>query len=427
MISAMNRSAKIKWSWALYDWANSSFSAVIITFIFSVYFAESVVGDEIRGTALWSYTIAASGIIVALLAPVLGGISDYTERRKMPLVLSALLCIVATACLWIAPPGASLSMIYLILILVCLANIGVELSLVFYNAMLPDIAEKEEKGKLSGMAWALGYAGGLACLLLVLFVFIGLGDIKPLIKMSQEEAAHIRIVAPFTALWVLLFSLPLFLFVREKSVSTARNGKTKSTILSNLKNTINTLKNNTNMTWFLLSSALYRDGLVTLFAVGGLYAAGVYNMDFQEILLFAIALNVTAGIGAMAMARLDDLWGSKRVIVMSLLGLIVTATVILLTSDKILFLGLALFLGLFMGPVQSASRVMVSHLSDQKNMSQSYGLYAFTGKSIAFVGPLLYGMATEIFNSQQAGMLSIIMFWVAGLLLLTKVKINENH
>ncbi len=182
------------------------------------------------------------------------------------------------------------------------------------------------------------------------------------------------------------------------------------------------MKNHKNLAQFLVASAVYRDGLNTLFTVGGLYAAGVYKMDFIEILFFGIGLNVTAGVGAFLFAHLDDKIGSKRTIIISLIGLIVAGSAVLLSSDKLVFTGLALLLGLFMGPVQAASRTMAGRLAPPGMVAQTYGLYAFTGKSVAFMGPLAYAAATHYYGLQQAGMFTIVLFWILGLGLLTLVE-----
>ena len=173
---------------------------------------------------------------------------------------------------------------------------------------------------------------------------------------------------------------------------------------------------------FLIASALYRDGLVTLFAVGGVFAADRYGLSFTEILIFAIGLNVTAGIGAFGFSFMDDFVGSKKTIIVCLSGLILLGLCIFLIEEKNSFIILSLGLGIFIGPVQAASRTMITKISSEDMMAQSYGFYALTGKSISFLGPLFYGVATSIFNTQLAGMGTIILFWIIGLLLLLKVK-----
>lgn len=406
-------------SWCLYDWANTAFSTVIITFIFSVYFAKQIVGDETDGGAQWSFMIAASGLMIAFLSPFLGAVADNSGARKTWLFWLSMLCIIPTMLLWFAAPGINL---IFVLMVVALANIGLELSQVFANAMLPFIAPKGKIGRVSGWAWALGYGGGLCALTLALFGFVGLRDMKPLIAMPQENFEHIRIVGPLVGVWFFIFMLPLLFFTKDVEMKVLGFWQALSVGLKQLSKSAMAARKHKNFLWFLVSSAIYRDGLVTLFAIGGVYAAGQFGMNFTELMIFAIGLNVTAGLGAFGFAFLDDYIGSKRTIVLSLIGLIAIGGVILMIEDKHLFIYLSLGLGIFMGPVQAASRTMVSKLCPRELITQGYGLYAFTGKSISFFGPLLFGIATSIFGTQQAGMASIVLFWVVGLLLLLKVR-----
>jgi len=410
---------KSVFSWCLYDWANTAFSTVIVTFIFSVYFAKQIVGDEVEGGAQWSFMIAVSGIIIAFMSPFLGAVADNSGARKTWLFWLSLMCIVPTICLWFAVPGSS---IIFVLALVAIANIGLELSQVFANAMLPHVAPANKVGRVSGWSWALGYAGGLCALALTLFGFIGLGDLKPFIHLPQENFEHIRIVGPIVGGWFFVFMLPLLIFTKDVKMKVLGFWEALSVGLKQLSESARAASRHKNFLWFLVSSAIYRDGLVTLFAIGGVYAAGQFGMGFTDLMIFAIGLNVTAGLGAFGFAYLDDYLGSKPTIIMALIGLIVIGGVILITDDKDLFIYLSLGLGIFMGPVQAASRTMVTKLCPKEMITQGYGLYAFTGKSISFLGPLMFGVMTSIFQNQQAGMASIVAFWIVGLLLLLKVK-----
>lgn len=409
-------------SWCFYDWANTAFSTVVITFIFGVYFARQVVGDETEGSAQWSFAIAVSGMFIAVLGPILGAVADNSGRRKSWIFWLSMLCIVPCALLWFATPGGSAGHIIFVLFLVALANIGLELSTVFYNAMLPHVASKERIGRVSGWAWALGYLGGLTALAITLFGFIGLGEMKPFITLPTENYEQIRIAGPFIAAWFFVFMMPLFLFTKDVEIKALGFWDALSEGLHQLAQSAKNARKHKNLLLFLVSSAIYRDGLVTLFAIGGVYAAGQFGMDFTEILLFAIGLNVTAGLGAFGFAYADDAFGSKRTIIVSLIGLIVIGGIVLAIESKTIFIMLAMGLGIFMGPVQAASRTMISKLCPPEMITQSYGLYAFTGKSISFFGPLMFGIATTMFGTQQAGMATIILFWVVGLLLLLKVK-----
>lgn len=413
-------------SWCVYDWANSAFSTVIITFVFSVFFTRGMIGDETLGAAWWGYAIALSGVFIAVLGPVFGAVADHSGARKRWIFWLSLLCIVPSALLWYAQPEAmalgNFGNIVFVLALIVIANIGYELSIVFYNSMLTHIAPKHLLGRVSGWGWGVGYLGGLGALAIALFGLVGVGEAEPWFGVSGMDSANIRATGPLTAIWFLVFMIPLLLWTHDVERSPMKFGQAVRSGLRQLIQSLREVKDHKNLAQFLVSSAIYRDGLNTLFTVGGIYAAGVYKMDFIEILFFAIGLNVTAGLGAFLFAHLDDKIGSKRTVVISLTGLIITGAAVLFAEDKLVFTGLALCLGLFMGPVQAASRTLAGRLAPHGMVAQTYGLYAFTGKSVAFIGPLLYGAATHFYGTQQAGMFTIILLWIIGLGLLTLVE-----
>ena len=409
-------------SWCLYDWANSAFSTIIITFVFSVFFARGMVGDETHGSAMWGYAIAVSGFFIAILGPILGAVADHSGARKKWIFWLSMICIVASGLLWFAEPVASTANIYFVLTCVVVANVGFELGIVFYNSMLPHVAPKHLLGRVSGWAWGLGYLGGLVALAVALFGLMGVGGMEPWFPISGADSANVRATGPLVALWFFVFMIPMLLWTHDIERSPMKIGEAVKLGLRQLKTSLREIRHHKNIAQFLVASAIYRDGLNTLFTVGGLYAAGVYKMDFIEILFFGIGLNVTAGLGAFLFAHLDDKIGSKRTITISLIGMILTGTAVIFTQDKLVFTGLAMTLGLFMGPVQAASRTLIGRLAPTGMVAQTYGLYAFTGKSVAFLGPLAYAAATHAYGTQQAGMFTIVLFWIIGLGLLKLVE-----
>lgn len=409
-------------SWCLYDWANSGFSTVIITFVFSVFFSRNMIGDETHGAAIWANAIAVSGVLIAILGPFFGAVADHSGARKRWVFWLSMLCIIPSALLWYAQPLASPSNILFTLAMVVIANVGFELSIVFYNAMLTHIAPKHLIGRISGWGWGVGYLGGLAALAVALFGLVGFGGMDPWFGISGMDMASIRATGPLTAIWFLVFMIPFLIWTHDVERKPMAAREAMGLGLKQLVRTLREVKHHKNLMQFLVASAIYRDGLNTLFTVGGLYAAGVHKMDFLELMTFAIGLNVTAGLGAFLFAHLDDKIGSKRTVVISLIGLIITGAAVLFTNDKLTFTALALGLGLFMGPVQAASRTMAGRLAPHGMVTQTYGLYAFTGKSVAFMGPLAYGAATHYYGMQQAGMFTIVLFWILGLGLLHLVE-----
>ncbi|MEM8917170.1 MAG: MFS transporter, partial [Pseudomonadota bacterium] len=388
------------------------------TFIFSVYFARGIYGDEVAGSAAWGYTLGAAGFAVAILSPILGAIADQGGPRKIWIFAFTLVTIVTSFLLWYALPDPSY--VVYALTLVVIATITFELALVFYNAMLADLASPGALGRLSGFAWGLGYIGGLACLVVALVGFVQ--PAVPWFGVGTEEAANIRATGPLVAVWFGLFSLPLFLLTPDRPSGGLGIAGAVSAGLQQLGRTLRSLGKYGNIVRFLIASALYRDGLTTLFAVGGLYAAGTFGMSFEQILIFAIGLNVTAGLGAAGFAFMDDRSGSKPTVLVALAGLIVLGAALLVVDGIWVFIGLALGLGLFVGPAQAASRSLLARISPPDMQTEMFGLYSLTGKSIAFLGPVAFAALTDAFNSQRVGMASILAFWIVGGALLLTVR-----
>ena len=409
-------------SWCLYDWANSVLATIIFTFIFPIYFSRNIVGNEELGSTYWGYVIGFSGLFIAIIGPILGSITDTYGPRKVIFGSLTFITIVATLALFWALPDSNF--IFYALIFVAIATIGFELAQAQYNAMLPDIAPPKMIGKLSGISWGLGYLGGLFCLAIALIGFIGIGDNNAnLFNLSTDQNLNIRATCILAALWYGLFALPLFLWVPDRSKNIYQEPLLKTSFLhliATLKNITTTSKNTL---WFLIASSIYRDGLNTLFIVGGLYAAGTFHISFQEILIFAVGLNVASALGSFSLSFFDDKYGSQSIITVSLIALIILGSSIIIIHDKNAFLYTSLLLGFFIGPVQSSSRVLMAHLSPKNQSTEMFGLYTMSGKSIAFTGPLLFAFMTHITNNQRWGIASIIVLWAVGLFLFRKVKI----
>lgn len=408
-------------AWCLYDWANSAFPTIVGTFVFSVYFARAVHGDETEGAAIWGYALSVAGLIVALLSPVLGAVADHAGALKRWLGVLTGVTALAAALLWFALPDPSYAVYMLVVVVIGMA--AFDLLQVFYNALLTPNAPPGMMGRVSGWGWGIGYLGGLSALAATLVLFVGLGEgLRPLIPLDEETAANIRAVGPLVAVWFVVFALPLFLIARDRPATGVPLGLAIRRGVGQLKATWRIARGVPGLIRFLIASALYRDGLATLFAVGGLYAAGVYGMSTPEILVFAIGLNVTAGLGAIAFAWVDDGLGSRRTALMGLAGLIAVGAPILLVEDKTIFIALTLVLGLFVGPAQAASRSLMAKLAPDAVETEMFGLYALTGKAAAVTGPALFALATDIFDTQRAGMAMILLLFVIGGALLIKVR-----
>ena len=404
-------------SWCLFDWANSAFPTVITTFVFATYFTTTVAESTIAGTAAWGHAQSLAALIIALLGPALGAIADRGGRRKPWLLAFTALCVAACVGLWFTQPERG-DVIWA-LTFVVLGTVGFEIGMVFYNALLPEIAAPERLGRLSGWGWGMGYAGGLACLSVALVGFIQTD--APWFGLAAGTAEPVQATTLLVAAWVSLFALPLFLWTPDKprgerTLEALRNG------LVTLVNTLCNIRQYAQTARFLLARMIYIDGLNTLFAFGGIYAAGTFGMALEEVILFGIAINVTAGIGAACFAWLDDNIGPKRTILIALGGLIWFGGALLLASGKVWFWVLALPLGLFVGPAQAASRSFMARLAPPHMRAEMFGLFAFSGKVTAFLGPLFLAWATLAFDSQRAGMATIIVFLAVGFVLLLPLR-----
>ncbi|MBA2656432.1 MAG: MFS transporter [Tatlockia sp.] len=403
-------------AWSLYDFASSPYFVVILTFVFATYFSQSIASSSIEGTALWGYTNSISALIIAFLSPILGAIGDYGGHLKRWLIGLTYTAIIATACLWFAYPNTNSIVFTLSCILI--SNCTLEIATVFYNAYLPRIAPSGYIGRISGWAWGLGYLGGILCLIIALYLFIeGPFSFGP----GKDNSANVRSVAFLVAAWLALFSLPLFL---TKSTE-FKTLKTKEAIKKGLRElalTIKQLPERKNLLLFLIARTIYMDGLNTVFALGGIYAAGTFHLTVTQVILFGIIINITAGLGSFLFAWLDDWLGSKKTILISLSGLLFNYCLLLNLEAVNLFWLIAPILGIFVGPIQSASRTFLSRLSAKDEIVRMYGLYSLSGKITSFLGPLLVGIVTVNSQSQRIGMTVLIPFFLVGAGILIFVK-----
>ena len=403
-------------NFALYDFANSAFTTIIITFIFSTYFAKQIAPNPILGQSYWGWTIGITGILVAIIGPLLGSVADKKNFTNLFIKLFTVICIILTSLLWFSKPSEK----YLIytLVVVGLANLFYELSLIFYNSILKDITKSNNLGKSSGFSFALGYIGGILVLIICIKIFIDNTTFP--FGLTKENSANIRATSIVVALWYLIFSIP-FLFSLKKKIENKKNGFTNS--ISKIKELVwNNGLNNIGK--FLIARMLYADGLNAIIVMGGIFAVGVFNLEIKDLLLLSILMNITAFIGAILGGYANDKFTSKFVIIFSLIGLIISSTIILFIQSNIFFLIFASVNGLFIGPIQSASRVFITKSIDENSQASGFGLFALSGKLTSFIGPLLVSTVTFITNSQRIGFSAAIFLLFIGFLILLKVKEN---
>jgi UMF1 family MFS transporter len=441
------RSAVI--GWMLFDWAAQPYFSLITTFVFAPYFATRVASDAATGQSLWGFATAAAGLVIALASPVLGAIADASGRRKPWIAGFGAIFVIGASIMWIGKPGDP-AVILPLLIAYGFATIGVEFATVFNNAMMPSLVPPDKIGRLSGSGWALGYVGGILSLILVLGFMAAnpttgrtLFGFVPLFGLDPAAFEGDRITGPLSGLWFIVFVLPMFLLTPDFPARLSPR-KAMQEGLIDLRHTLRELPKHRSMMAFLLANMIYTDGLVSLFAFGGIYAAGTFGWNTIQIGSFGITLAFAGTLGAWLGGKLDDALGPKRVIAGSMLLLLLSIIAILLIDrETILFikvtppvpggglfaapaerayLALGCLIGMAGGPLQAASRTLLIRMAPQDRIAQYFGLFALTGKVTSFVGPLLIGIVTAVTASQKAGMAVLVLFFVAGLALLARVR-----
>ena len=325
-----------------------------------------------------------------------------------------------TALLTFVRPGRE-NAIGIVLFCFVTANVAYEVGIVFYNAFLPDIAPLAKIGVISGYGWGLGYVGGIACMAVALLVLV---RESPLFAVSTVEGFNIRATNLLVAGWFLLFSLPLFARLRDKPTPASRFFDLR-TVLGEFRQTCRDIRRYREMLKFLVARLLYNDGLVTVFAFGGIYAAGTFGMTMREVMVFGIVLNIAAGLGAFLFGFVDDLVGGKATILLSIIALSAATLVAVLSPDKVWFWVASICIGIFVGPNQSASRSLMGRFVPSRHQAEFFGFFSFSGKISSFLGPVILGIVTEYYKSQRAGVATVLLFFVAGGLVL--LTLNERE
>jgi UMF1 family MFS transporter len=427
-------------AWSLWDWGSAAYNAVILTFVFSVYLTDQV-GDDLPGSVSansWlGYAIGASGLLIALMAPVIGQRADAAGRRMFATGLWTLLTIVTMAGLFFV--ADDWHYLWLGLLLLGAGSIFFELASVSYNAVLTQVSTPATIGRVSGFGWAMGYLGGIVLLLAVYTGFVA-GD-GGLLGVPTEGGLNIRMVALVAAVWFLVFALPMFLVVPEappradQPLSSPTPPAPQAPpaaiprrlgIVASYKALFADLRDlyrrSPHTVFFLAASALYRDGLAAVFTFGAVLAVTVYGLDSGDVLIFGVVANVTSALGALVAGRIDDRTGPKAVVLGSLAGMLATGIVLLFVSGPTMFWIFGLILTLFVGPAQSSSRTYLARLAPAGHEGQLFGLYATTGRAVSFLAPTLVGVFTAALGSNRAGMIGILLVLALGLVALWPVR-----
>lgn len=444
------------WGWWFFDWASQPYNTLILTFIFGPYFAKVVTelllesgmgADEAKAQAqaYWGYGLTISGVLIAVLAPVLGAIADSTGRRMPWVWVFSIMYVIGSYMLWYTAPAEF--DVTRTLIFFGIGLIGMEFATIFTNAMLPTLGSKEELGKISGSGWAFGYIGGVIALAIMLLLFQAgasgktMLGIPPVLGLDPATGADTRAVGPLTAIWYVVAMIPFFLWVREKP-DPNHEPHDVSTALGNLWRTIISLPSHPSLLSYLGSSMFYRDALNGMYTFGGIYAFGVLGWSIMQVGIFGIVAALTGALFAWIGGRADTAFGPKPVIVTCILVLLFTAVFIVgLSRDSVFGVPVAegsalpdiLFylaggaIGAAGGALQSASRTMVVRQSNPERMTEAFGLYALSGKATTFLAPALIAIVSDISGNQRLGITPIAGLFLIGLILLLWVKPEGDH
>ncbi len=436
---------KAIWGWYFFDWAAQPYHTLLVTFIFGPYFVSAVVGDPVLGQALWARMMWIVGLFLAISAPILGAIADSNGPRKPWIAMFSVIYIIAAASLWLATPGMEDTTVILLAFGIGFA--AVELAQVLINAMLPSLGPREELGRISGNGWAFGYCGGLLTLVIML-LFLAEGEngltmlgTPPVFGLDAAAREGTRAVGPLTAIWYVIFVIPLFLWVPDV-VKKASSGGAISKGLSELKTTLSNLPNNTSLAAYLGSSMFYRDALNGLYGFGGIYAVGVLGWSVTQVGIFGIVAIITGAIFSWLGGFADKKFGPKMVITCAVFALIVVCTLIIGTS-RTTFFGVLLSEGstlpdsLFMfcgavigaagGILQAASRTMLVHQAEPGRVTEAFGLYALSGRATAFLAPAMIDLVTTLTGNQRLGLSPVILLFLIGLALLFWVRSAKEY
>ncbi|GHG83905.1 MFS transporter [Pseudodonghicola xiamenensis] len=429
------------WGWFFFDWASQPYNTLLITFIFAPYIKE-LMGDGSAAQSAWGFGIGAAGVIIALLAPILGAMADLSGNRLRWVWLFSLLYVIGAAGLWFAAPGHF--NLTLTLCLFAIGMIGMEFATIFTNSMLPDLGTREEIGRISGNGWAFGYVGGLVSLVIMLGFFAESAStgktflgLAPALGLDPAAREGTRFVGPLTAIWYAVFMIPFFLWVRDPLTGARSQRGTVVAALCDVAHTLRRLPQRPSLFAYLASSMFYRDALNGMYVFGGIYAAGVLNWSVVDTGIFGILAIVSGAIFAWAGGRADQRFGPKPVITACILLLTAVAIGIIFVSPASVF-GIALpegsalpdivfyifgaIIGAAGGAIQSASRTMLVRQADPNRMTASFGLYALAGKATSFIAPLAIGTVTLLSGSQQIGVSPLIFLFLLGLILLRWVE-----
>ncbi len=450
----VNADKKGIWGWMLFDFAAQPFFTVVTTFIFAPYVTKRMVEDPVLGQSAWSLSVAIAGVTIGILSPILGSIADTGGSRKSWIGFFAVIKILALLLLWFAVPGSSLIWV---LALFIFATVAAEFSIVFNDSMMPFVVQPKDTGKVSNIAWGLGYLGGMIVLVVVLLFMAGnvetgktLIGLDPIFGLNPAEGEDARIAAPFSALWYLIFILPMFLFAPDKKLDSKPLTTAVRDGINLLKETLYQTKQRIGLFRFFIARMIYQDGVTALLALGGVFAAGMFSWETIELGIFGIILNLVAIPSCLLAGNMDVKLGSKLIVILSVLLLIIATIGIVSTgtdfalfgliqlndtagtglfstvAEKI-YIGFSILIGIAFGPVQASSRSYLAQSILLNESGRYFGLYSFVGRATSFFAPLAVSIITYLTDSARLGMAVILVFFVVGLIVMLSAPRPEKN
>jgi UMF1 family MFS transporter len=397
-------------SWALFDFAHTSFYVLILTVGYPLYFKEIVAQGSKQGDFLWGLAFSISMLLVALMSPVLGAAADYGAGKKRFLGIFTGLCVLATASLFFVQS----SMVFIGILLLILANIGFEAGMVFYDAFLPEITTERSYGRVSGYGFALGYTGSLMTLALAYPLYAN--------GFTVENLLNVRASFLLAAVLLFLFALPLFIFLPDRQRTTSLKLDFVKIGFQRLTSTFREFPRYKNVAHFLLSYFIYVDGINTIIVFSSIFARETLSFDLAEIIIFFATVQTSAIIGSLVFGVLSDHWGHKPTLTVTLCLWLAIVIAAFFTQSKMMFYVLGVFAGISLGSSQSTSRSLMSELTPLEKKTEFFGFYSFFGKASAIMGPFLFGIVSSFFN-QRLAILSVGIFLLIGLVLLQRVQV----
>jgi UMF1 family MFS transporter len=424
-------------SWVLFEWGRNPYVLVITIYVYATYFSREIVGDPVRGQALWAVFQSYAGMAVALLAPFLGAMADAGGRRKPWIAAFAVLMGLSTAALWFGEPGGAGLGLAGVGLMIGISNLAYDGSLVFHSAMLPSLVPHTRIGRLSGLGYMLGNLAGIVLLLFVL-LFIYLPE-QPLFGLDRASYEHERISGPLCALWFALFSVPFFLFTPDRPSKRLPAGEAIRQGLASVVRTVKSLPHYRNVAAYLAARMIYNDGLNVMLAFGGVYAAGVFGWGEVESALYGIALSVFAALGGFLGGRIADRIGTKPALLLSIGGTILAALLslgfgpdrlffvfayspgtavlplpVFRTAPELFYIATVMMTAVCLVATYSNSRAMLARIAPEEHMTEFFGLYALSGEATAFAAPAAVAFVTAASGSQRWGMAAVLAFLAVG-------------